>query len=154
MSLFEAQDTISGKEGRAFTTINGVVEDLFYLKTLEATITKNKTVVRVVGKRNDHHKSTGWGGAGTFMIHYMTSKFRSQLNDYIKNGTDTYFDVQIVNDDPASSVGKQTTVLKNCNIDSVIAGKLDSDTDDPLDEEIPFTFEGYEVLDEFTELNV
>ena len=40
--------------------------------------------------------------------------------EYIKTGRDTYFDIQVINEDPTSSVGKQTVVLKKVNIDSFI----------------------------------
>lgn len=39
------QDALSGKYAKALITIDGKVEELFYAKTGEATITKNKTDV-------------------------------------------------------------------------------------------------------------
>ena len=67
---------------------------------------------------------------------------------YAKEGKDTYFDVTIVNNDPTSTIGKQTVVLYNCNVDSLILAKLNTDAE-TLDEDIDFTFDDFDILDEF-----
>ncbi len=69
--------------------------------------------------------------------------------DYIKTGKDFYFDLQVSNEDPISSVGKQTVVAKNCNLDSVAWFKFDSTSDDALEEEMPFTFSDVALSDSF-----
>ena len=69
--------------------------------------------------------------------------------DYIKTGRDFWFDLYVVNEDPQSSAGKQSVMLKNCNLDSVIIAKFDASSDDMLEEEMPFTFSDVELLDEF-----
>ena len=67
---------------------------------------------------------------------------------YAKTGEDTYFTVTVVNDDKGSTVGKQTIVLYNCNIDSVMLAKLDTESD-ALEEDIDFTFDDFDILDSF-----
>ncbi|MCT4686084.1 phage tail tube protein [Vallitalea sp.] len=148
MGFFKADDTISGQEARAYTTINGQVEEMFYAKNLEATAEKNKAEIKTLGKRGTQHKATGWSGSGSMTIYYATSLFRKMMLDYIKNGKDIYFDIQVVNEDPTSSIGKQTTVLKNVNLDSVIMAQFDVDSD-ALEEDIDFTFDDVDILDEF-----
>lgn len=148
MTFLMAKDTISGQEGRAYATINGQVEEMFYVKSLEATIEKDKTEVKTLGKRGTQHKAKGWKGSGKMTIYYVTTLFRQLMLDYIKTGRDTYFDVTIVNDDPTSSIGRQTVVLRGVNLDSVIATKLDTDSD-ALDEDVDFTFEDIDILDTF-----
>src|SRR5690606_15203403 len=107
----------------------------------EANVEKTKTDVPILGKTNIGSKPTGWKGTGTLTLHYFTSVFRQLMIDYIKTGRDFYFDLQIVNEDPQSRSGKQTVLLKNCNIDSVTLARFDATSDDPLEEEIPFTFD-------------
>lgn len=60
MSFLKANDTISGQEGRAYATINGQVEEMFYIKTLEASVEKEKAEVKTLGRRGVQHKTTGW----------------------------------------------------------------------------------------------
>ncbi len=148
MGFFKADDTLSGQEARAYTTIDGQVEEMFYAKNIEATAEKNKTEIKTLGKRGTQHKATGWSGSGSMTIYYATSTFRKMMLDYIKNGKDVYFDIQVVNEDPTSLLGKQTTVLKNVNLDSVIMAQFDVDSD-ALEEDIDFTFDDVDILDEF-----
>ena len=146
--FLRAGDTISGQEGKATSVIDGNVQDMFYVKTLEATFEKIKAEVKTLGKRGTQHKGAGWSGAGSMTIYYVTSLFREMALKYAKTGKDTYFNITIVNDDPTSTIGKQTIVLYNCNIDSVILAKLDTESD-VLDEDIDFTFDDFDVLDSF-----
>lgn len=148
MGFFKADDTISGQEARAYTTINGQVEEMFYAKNLEATAEKNKSEIKTLGKRGTQHKATGWSGSGSMTIYYATSMFRKMMLEYIKNGKDIYFDIQVINEDPTSSIGKQTTVLKNVNLDSVVMAQFDVDSD-ALEEDIDFTYDDVDILDEF-----
>ncbi|MGD9678431.1 MAG: phage tail tube protein [Vulcanibacillus sp.] len=147
--FLKAEDTISGQEARAYTTINGQVEEMFYAKNLEATVEKSKAEIKTLGKRGTQQKATGWSGTGSMTIYYATSKFRKMMLDYIKNGKDAYFDIQVINEDPTSNLGKQTTVLKNVNLDSVIMAQFDVDSD-ALEEDIDFTFDDVDILDEFS----
>ena len=68
--------------------------------------------------------------------------------DYMKTGRDSYFDIVVINEDENADAGRQTVVLKNCNLDSVVLARLDVDADN-LDEEVSFTFDGAELLDSF-----
>ncbi|WP_129600470.1 phage tail tube protein [Anaerophilus nitritogenes] len=149
MPIMNEFDAISGKQAKAFATIDGRVEELFYAKSLESTIEINKVDVPVLGRTNTPSVMSGWTGSGSMTIYYMTTLFRSLILEYIKNGKPFYFDLQVVNEDPASKIGKQTVVLKSCSLDNVIAAKFDNTSDDKMDEEISFTFNDYDILDKF-----
>ncbi|MDY0256253.1 phage tail tube protein [Gudongella oleilytica] len=150
MRTLNAPDTISGKEGRAYAKINGNNEELFFAKSIEANIDKNKSEIKSIGKRMTGHKVTGLNGTGSMTLYYLTPLFRSMLANYKNTGVDLYFDMVIENDDPASSAGKQSMLLIGCNLDSTVLAKLDGDSDDPLDEDADFTFEDFDILTPFT----
>lgn len=150
MKTLSAPDTISGKEGRAYAKINGNNEELFFAKSIEATIEKSKSEVKSIGKRMTGHKVTGLNGTGSMTMYYLTPLFRNLIAEYKKTGVDLYFDMVIENDDPASSAGKQTILLMGCNLDSTVLAKLDGDSDDPLEEDADFTFEDFDILTPFT----
>lgn len=141
---------ISGKEGRAFATIDGENVDLFFSKSISASVEKHKSTVKAIGKRMDGHKTSGGEGTGSMTIYYMTPYFRRMLREYLDTGVDVYFNMTISNTDLASSAGSQTTLLIDCNLDSVMIAQLDADSDDPLEEDMDFTFEDYRMLEEFT----
>jgi len=147
--FFRESDAISGKQARAYITINGQREELFYAKSLEATLEKNKVDVPILGKANTPQRSAGWSGSGTLTIYYVTSVFRRLMIEYAKTGRDFWFDLQVVNEDPQSSAGKQTIVLRNCNLDSIVITQFDATSDDMLEEELPFTFSDVDMLDQF-----
>lgn len=153
MSYFKAGDTISGQEATAKMTVKNsdgtsTIEDLFYGKNLEATCQINKTAVKTLGRRGEQHKPNSWSGSGNMTIYYATSIFRKMALQYIKTGIPAYFDILVANEDPGSSLGPQTTVLKNCSLDSVILAKFDVDAE-VLDESLDFTFDDADLLDEF-----
>lgn len=153
MSYLKAGDTISGQEAVAKMTIknaNGTstIEDMFFGKNLEATCEIEKTDVMTLGKRGAQHKPNGWSGSGKMTVYYVTSLFRKMALQYIKTGIPVYFDIMVTNNDPASSVGPQTTVLKNCSLDSVILAKFDVESE-VMDEDLDFTFDDVDMLDSF-----
>ena len=145
-------DTISGREGRAYVKINGNHEELFMAKTIEATVEKAKSEIKAIGRRMTGHKTTGMNGTGSMTLYYLTPLFRSYLKQYKDSGVDLYFDMVIENEDPTSAAGKQTTLLLNCNLDSILLAKLDGDSDDPLEEDADFTFDDFDILTPFNKI--
>ncbi len=150
MAKLKSFDPISGKEGVAYAKINGNNEELFFARTIEASVEKAKSEIKAIGRRMTGHKTTGMSGSGKMTLYYLTPLFRQMLKQYKDTGVDIYFDLVVKNNDPSSSAGKQTTLLMDCNLDSVVLTKLDGDSDDPLEEDADFTFEDYDILQEFT----
>lgn len=153
MSYLKAGDTISGQEAVATMLVHNAdgtttVEQMFWAKNLEATASIEKTQVRTLGKRGAQNKPNGWSGSGSMTIYYITSLFRRMALQYIKTGKPVYFDITVTNEDPGSTVGSQTTVLKSCTLDEVILAKFDVESD-VLDESVSFTFDDVDLLDEF-----
>ena len=152
MAKLKSFDPISGKEGVAYAKINGNNEELFFAKTIEASVGKAKSEIKAIGRRMTGHKTTGMSGSGKMTLYYLTPLFRQMLKQYKDTGVDIYFDLVVENNDPSSSAGKQTVLLMDCNLDSVLLTKLDGDSDDPLEEDADFTFEDYDILQEFTKI--
>lgn len=148
MSFMRLEDALNGAAGRAYAIIDGTREEMFYLRNIEAKVEKEKAEGKTLGKRGTQHKASGWKGTGSANIYYVTTLFRKMMLNYIKKGVDSYFDVQIVNDDPASAAGGQTVILRDVNLDSVIMAKLDVESEF-LDEDVEFTFEDIDILDSF-----
>ncbi|RXM70859.1 phage tail tube protein [Clostridium tetani] len=148
MGFFKAEDTISGQEARAYITVNDRNEELFYAKKIESKVEKQKTEVKTLGRRGTQNKAAGWKGTGTLTVYYATSLFRELMLKYMKDGIDTYFDLAVTNEDPTSNIGKQTIVLKNCNLDEVSMAMFDVDSE-VLEEDMSFTFEDVDMLDKF-----
>ena len=144
----KAKDAISAKLAECFVTIEGNRYNFMQAINLEASMDKNKTEVPILGKTAKGNKASGWSGTGKATFHYNTSIFRKLLYRYKETGEDVYFDIQITNEDSTSTVGRQTIILKDCNIDGGILAKFDADGD-YLDEDMDFTFEDWEMPEEF-----
>ena len=123
---------------------------MFYIKTLEATVEKEKAELKTMGQRAVQHKAIGWKG-GTMTIYYVTSLFRELMMEYIQTGKDAYFMIEVRNEDPGSTTGRQTVILEGVNLDSVIMASLDTEAE-ALEEEVAFTFENVRIETPFNPL--
>lgn len=149
--LMEAKDTLSGAKAECFVTIDGRRYNFMQIINFESEMTKTKTKVPILGKTSKGNKATGCEYTFKGTAHYNQSIMRKLLYRFKKTGEDTYFDIQVTNDDPGSSAGRQTIIHKDCNLDGGILAKFDADAD-YLDEDIAGTFEDWEMPEEFEEL--
>ena len=148
----KAKDSLSAKMAECFVTIGSNRYNFMQAINLEANFEKNKTNVPILGKTGQGNKSTSWTGSGSATFHYNTSIFRELMKQYKDTGVDTYFDIQITNEDPTSDAGRQTIVLMDCNIDGGILAKFDADGE-YLDEDMDFTFEDFKMPETFNLLD-
>ena len=151
MQSMNAKDAVSASLAECFVTIEGNRYNFMQAINLEASIEKKKSEIPILGRTGKGNKTTGWKGSGSATFHYNTSIFREQLYRYKETGQDVYFDIQITNEDPTSSVGRQTIILKDCNVDGGILAKFDADAE-YLDEDLDFTFEDWEMPEQFSHL--
>ncbi|MBS6859566.1 MAG: hypothetical protein DBX51_03385 [Clostridiales bacterium] len=152
MLTMNAKDTVSAALAECFVTIGEKRYSFMQAINLEAKFEREKSTVPILGRTGRGNKSTGWKGTGKAAFHYNTSIFRELMYRYKSTGEDVYFDIQVTNDDPTSSAGRQTVILKDCNIDGGVLARFDAD-DDYLDEELSFTFEDFEMPETFTVLD-
>ena len=142
------KDALCAELAECFVTIGTRRYNFMQAIKLEAKFEKTKTEVPILGQTGKGNKATGWKGTGSATFHYNTSIFRALMKRYKDTGEDVYFDIQITNSDPTSSVGRQTVILKDCNIDGGLLAKFDADAE-YLDEDMDFTFEDFDMPEEF-----
>lgn len=150
--IMHAKDTVSAALAECYVTIDGRRYNFMQAINLEAKVEKVKTEVPILGKPGRGNKAGGWKGSGTATFHYNTSIFRELLYKFNKTGEDTYFDIQVTNEDPTSAVGRQTVILRDCNINNGIIARFDADAE-YLDEQLEFSFEDWEMPERFTILD-
>lgn len=144
----KAKDAISAKLAECFITIDNDRYNFMQIINFEANFEKTKSEVPILGKTGVGNKSTGWKGTGSGTFHYNTSIFREMMLKFKDTGEDTYFEIQVTNDDPTSAAGRQTLVFLDCNIDGGILAKFDADGE-YLDEDMDFTFEDFKMPEGF-----
>jgi hypothetical protein len=147
----KSNDAISGSLAECFVTIGANRYNFMQAVNLEASIEKIKSEIPLLGKTGKGNKSSGWKGTGKATFHYNTTIFRDLLYTYKQTGEDVYFDIQVTNEDKSSAVGRQTVILKGCNINGGILTKFDAGAEF-IDEDLDFTFEDWEMPEKFTVL--
>lgn len=150
--VMKGKDAISAKLAECFVTIDGNRYNFMQMIDFEGEFEKNKTTVPILGKPGTGNKATGWSGTWSATAHYNQSIMRQLLLKYKDTGEDTYFEIQITNDDPTSAAGRQTIVFMDCNTDGGILAKFDADGE-YLDESLEGTFEDFKMPESFNLLN-
>ena len=149
--FMNSEDALSASLAECYITIEDKRYNFMQAISVEAKFEKTKKEVSRLGATGKGNKATGWKGTGSATFHFNQSIFRRLMKRYADTGEDIYFEMQITNEDPAASVGRQTVVLKNCNFDSGILAKFDAGGD-TLEEDMDFTFDDFEMPEEFTTL--
>lgn len=152
MSVMKVGDVVSGQYGRCFLNIDGRRYDFMMLTNVTLKATKTKSKLRFLGRASAANKTTGVEITGSCEYYYCTSLMARKVVELIKTGKDFYFDMQIINKDPNSSVEEQVAIAKDCNIDSAVLAKLDVDASDALKANFDFTAESADITTEFSEI--
>jgi len=142
-------DTLSAKEGKAYITIDGQNRELFEISALTAQIDLSVQERRMLGHRMTQHKVVGATGTGSMTMYFMNSEMLNQAIQYLRTGNYKGLKVQVKNEDPQSTIGKQEVVLLNVILATIPVTTLDDQSDDPITFDTDFTFDDIEVLEGF-----
>jgi len=143
-----ARDAVYGSLAECYITIDGNRYNFMQLTEFESKYETNVVEVPILGQTNKGHKTAGGKGSWSGTAHYNQSIFRRVMLEYQNTGYMPYFDIQTTNEDPTSSIGRQTIIHKDCLMDTAILSKF-STGDDLLDEDISGTFERFEMPEQF-----
>jgi len=142
-------DTISAREGKAYITIDGQNRELFEISALTAQIDLTVQERRMLGHRMTQHKAVGATGTGSMTMYFMNSQMLNQAIQYLRTGNYRGLKIQVKNEDPQSTIGKQEVVLLNVILATIPVTTLDDQSDDPITFDTDFTFDDIEVLEGF-----
>lgn len=117
---------------------------------MDAKIEYGKTQYPILGLTVKPSKKGPGTITGSMTLHYNTSVWRECAMEYKKTGKDTYFDLQIVNDDPDNGLGKQSVILYGVNFDSIQLALVDAEAE-YLTEELAFTANDWDLESSFAE---
>lgn len=146
--IMRAQDAISARLAECYVTIERSRYNFMQMINFKATFEKNKVEIPILGKTGYGNKAGGWSGSFSGTAHYNQSILRELMLRYKNTGEDVYFEIQVTNEDPTSTVGRQTVVLLDCNLDNGTLVKFDADGE-YLDEDIEGTFEDFTMPETF-----
>ena len=142
-------DTITGKEGKAYITIDGVNRELFEISSIKAQIDLKVQSKSTLGNKMTQHKVVGAEGTGSMTMYFMNSEMLDMAIKYIKGGQYGNIKLQVKNEDAQSSVGKQEVVLSNVIIKSIPVAQLDDQSEEAITFDTDFTFDSVDKLSGF-----
>lgn len=144
-----SQDAMSAKEAECYVKIDNRRYNMMNMIDFTANFEVKSTKVPILGKTGQGNKSTGWSGTWSATCHYNVSIMRELALKYKNTGVETFFEIQVTNEDPTTSLGRQTVVFQNARLDKMILAKFDASKDDYLDEDMSGTFDDFEMPEEF-----
>lgn len=148
MEGYMGENAVNSKEGKVFIVRNKQNIVLARATSLETTLTFNKTEIRMLGRRAVGQKVTSWSGSGTMGLYQSTSEIKKWAIDYVKNGVVPYFNIQSSVSDPSTPFGTESIIYVGCLFDELTMSAMSTD-DGVLEDEISFTYEDIELLEEF-----
>lgn len=138
--IYEPDKVINGTWGELWVNDDFMAE----ATGLEAKVTLEKTEVNQTGTLAKGYKTTGIDCKGTIKLNKVTSYFIKMLSDNLKAGKTTTCSIISNLRDPDSS-GKERVLLTGCTFDELTL--VNWEAKKLLEESIPFTFTGWELLD-------
>ena len=151
--IMNALDAIAGSQASAYITLaDGNRYCFMQLYSFESKMDISVAEVPILGKSGKGNKPTGWTGTWSGNAQYNQSVFREMMLEYKRTGKLPRIDIQVTNEDPIASNGRQTIILKNCYFKGGTLTKFDADAE-TLDEDIEGTFDDWEMPEKFNLLN-
>jgi hypothetical protein len=123
-----ANDAPSAKLATCFVTINNRRYAMLMAKDFEANMNIETKEVPTLGRTVKGVKPTGATIKFKMTVHKCTEIFDEVVETYKDTGLMPTFDIQVTNEDPATSVGKSTKVYTDCILDGdVLLSMFDAD---------------------------
>lgn len=147
----KARDTINGAEGSAFITQNGRNIEIACLRNIVVQSAIQSNDMRVVGTRKIQEKISGVKLTGSGNVYYGTPIFSDMVLQYIRTGVMPEFDLQIVNNDPTTTVGTQNMIYTGCVLTGNIPLSVLNDEEAMLNFDFTFTVGDVAQIESFSE---
>lgn len=115
-----SKDTVSGASGKVILTVDGKNVEVAGMRNITTNAEIQSTDMRVIGTKRIQDKPNGAKLTGKGNIYYGSNLFTDMVLDYINRGIIREFTVQIINDDPATSLGSQDMAYYGCHLTGTI----------------------------------
>ena len=139
MSYMPFNDAPSAKLATCFVTIGTRRYAMLMAKDFEGKMNVETKEVPTLGRTVKGVKPFGATIKWKMTVYHCTEIFDEVVEQYKNTGLMPTFDIQVTNEDPASSVGRSTKIYTDCIIDGdVLLSMFDADGDF-----VEQTIEGY-----------
>ena len=141
----DATRTINGSYGEVWTEGKWLTN----VQSAEAIVDIEKEEIKRSGTRWTGHKVVGLTGSGTITGYKITSDFIKSVGAVANDRNKPYVTELIMKLDDPESFGAERIRLKAVQFDRIPLSKFEVGS--LVEEELPFTFSGYDLLDEISE---
>ena len=142
-------DTLSATEGSGYVTRGGQNRKMLEISKVDAHVTLKVQERQMLGHRMTQHKVTGATGEGSGTFYFMNSDELKAFLEYKKSGKYEGFTLQLMNEDPQSTIGRQTVTLYHVILATVPVAYMDDSSEDPITFDSDFTFDDLDCLEQF-----
>lgn len=128
MSYMPFNDAPSAKLATCFVTIGDRRYSMLMAKNFEAKMNVETKEVPVIGRTVKGVKAVGATIKFKMTVYHCTEIFDDVVETYKNTGVMPTFEIQVTNEDPASSVGRSTKIYHDCIIDGdVLLSMMDAE---------------------------
>ena len=146
--LMNEDNALYGGLAECFVTIEGRRYNFMSMTDFESTWETVIKDVPILGKVGMGHKEAGGKGTWKGTAHYNQSIFREMADTYQKTGVMPRFEIQVSNEDPKSTLGRQTIIHRGCLCEKFTLAKFKAG-EELLDEELSGTFDSWDLPEKF-----
>ena len=120
MPYMPANDAPSARLATCYVTISGRRYTMLMAKDFEAKANVESIKVPALGRTVNGYKSGAMDIKFSMTIYHCTEIFDDVVETFKNTGVMPTFDIQVTNDDPATSVGRSTKVYTDCILDGEV----------------------------------
>ena len=149
--MSDIHDSVDKSAGRGYIIIDGKMESLTGMTKINAKRKVKTRTKQPLGERVAQSKTIGIENEGSLTVdHYETARFNKMVDEYEATGIMPEFDLQIVNEDKGSTVGRRVVRYYSCTLkEDVSLSELEEGSEDAVTADIGFTFRKKEILEDY-----
>lgn len=136
-------------KGGAYLTLNGQNRNAFEVAKLDAKVEIKTWSKQRLGRNMEESRATGAKGSGTVTVYNATSIFREALQEFLDTGNFPPLSIQAYANDESAGVGRLEVLLSGVIPGEVNLLNFDEDSEEGAKTDMPITFSGYKVLNEY-----
>lgn len=132
----KSDDAVSANFAEVFVTVNNHRYSMLMCKKFEGKYEVETREINRIGSLVKGHKPGQVNLSFSMTIYKCTEIMDDIVDKYIQTGVMPRFEVQVSNEDPATSIGRSTKVYNDCILDGDVLASLASCESEDIEQEI------------------